>query len=61
MTEQLSSIAYRNFVDTCRSPMTRKHYLKGLDYFMDFLKIERGAYDRILPSERDQQIIQMDI
>jgi Phage integrase, N-terminal SAM-like domain len=61
MTEQLSSLAYRNFVDTCRSPMTRKYYLKGLDYFMDFLKIERRAYDKILLPERDQRVIQMDI
>jgi hypothetical protein len=41
--------------------MTKKHYLKGLGYFMDFLKVERGAYDSILPPERDQRVIQMDI
>jgi hypothetical protein len=61
MTEQLSSLAYRNFVDTCRSPNTRKYYLKGLDYFMDFLKIKRRTYDKILLPERDQRVIQMDI
>lgn len=61
MTEQLSSLAYRNFVDTCRSPTTKKYYQRGLSYFMDFLKVERGAYYKILPPERDQCVIQMDI
>jgi hypothetical protein len=35
--------------------------LKGLDYFMDFLKIKRRTYDKILLPERDQRVIQMDI
>jgi integrase len=54
-----SSLALRNFVQTCRSPETRKIYLAALQYFMDYLKIERDRYDKLL--EKDPKLIQMDI
>jgi|SRR5918992_3244479 site-specific recombinase XerD len=54
-----SSVALRNFVQTCRSPETRKIYLAALQYFMDYLKIERDRYDKLL--EKDPKLIQMDI
>lgn len=50
-------MAYRNFVNTCRSPITRKHYKKSLEYFMKFLKVDN--YDKLL--ETDPKIIQMNI
>lgn len=57
--EDRSNHAYRCFVDTCRSEATRKMYVKALDFFMDFLKIPRGSYDRLL--DKDPKLIQMDI
>jgi hypothetical protein len=61
MSEQLSSLAYRLFVDTCRSPVTRMHYIKALRYFMEYLSIPLQDYSKLLPPEKDPKIIQMDI
>jgi integrase len=55
----LQSLAFRNFVETCRSPATRKVYLFGLHSFMSYLKIQHDQYDKLL--EKDPKIIQMDI
>lgn len=49
--------AYRNFINTCRSPVTRKHYTRSLEYFMKFLKLD--DYDRIL--DMDPKLFQMNI
>jgi integrase len=60
--EQISSvsqIAKDNFVEACRSAATRILYQKGLDYFMDYIKLGREEYDRLL--ERDPKLIQMDM
>ncbi|MFZ0345724.1 MAG: hypothetical protein WAL24_11260 [Nitrososphaeraceae archaeon] len=57
MSEQLSSLAYRNFTMTCRSAATRKAYVRCLDHFMKYLKID--TYDKLL--DKDPKIIQMDI
>ena len=60
--EQISSvsqIAKNNFVESCRSAATRILYQKGLDYFMDYIKLGSEEYDRLL--ERDPKLIQMDI
>jgi integrase len=54
-------LAYRQFVEACRSPATREHYINGLSYFMDYLRINRQDYDKLLPPEKDIKIIQMDI
>ena len=56
-SSQPYSAAYRNFVNTCRSPVTRKHYTKSLEYFAKFLKLD--DYDRIL--EMDPKLLQMNI
>jgi integrase len=58
-TEDRSQSAYRYFVDTCRSAATRKAYVKALSFFMDYLKIPSGSYDRLL--DKDPKVIQMDI
>jgi site-specific recombinase XerD len=57
MSEQVSSLAYHNFVNTCRSHVTRRHYIKSLEYFMKFLKI--NDYYGLLKS--DPKVIQMNI
>lgn len=57
--KQLSSLAYRNLVNTCRTQATREAYLKGLHYFMEYLTIPLDAYDKLL--EKDPKLIQMDI
>src|SRR5688500_19036959 len=56
-SSQSSSVAYRNFINTCRSPVTRKHYARSLEYFTKFLKID--DYDRIL--DMDPKLLQMNI
>jgi site-specific recombinase XerD len=54
-----SSLAYRNFVDTCRSEATRRVYIKALRYFMGYLRLPSQAYDKLL--DKDPKSIQMDI
>lgn len=56
-SSQSSSAAYRNFINTCRSPVTRKHYTRSLEYFTKFLKLD--DYDRIL--DMDPKLLQMNI
>jgi site-specific recombinase XerD len=53
------SLAYRNFVDTCRSEATRRVYVKALHYFMGYLRLPLQAYDRLL--DKGPKSIQMDI
>jgi integrase len=53
------TIAYRNFVQTCRSAETRKIYVNALHYFMDYLKLGHEEYDKLL--DKDTKLIQMDI
>jgi hypothetical protein len=43
MSEQVTSIAYHNFINTCRNSTTQKSYKKSLEYFMKFLKV--GNWD----------------
>src|SRR5215207_3705018 len=52
-----SSIAYHNFINTCRSATTQKSYRKSLEYFMKFLKVHN--WDDLL--ESDPKIIQKNI
>ncbi|HEY6405411.1 MAG TPA: hypothetical protein VIX38_04985, partial [Nitrososphaeraceae archaeon] len=54
-----SSRAYRNLLDTCRSPATRILYTKTLRYFMSYLRLPDDAHDRLL--EKEPKLIQMDI
>jgi hypothetical protein len=56
---QLSQAAYRNLTETCKSPATRKIYIKSLGYFMQFLKLDKEQYDKLL--EKDHKLIQGDI
>lgn len=62
LTEQLissSSLAYRNFSQTCRSTSTRTLYTKALHYFMNYIQLTHDQYDKLL--EKDPKMIQMDI
>jgi integrase len=54
-----SEIAYRCFVDTCKTTATREIYTLALSFFMSYLKLPPGAYDRLL--DKDPKLIQMDI
>ena len=58
-SENKSQLAYRYFVDTCRSEATRETYITALHSFMDYLKLPLDAYDRLL--DKDPKLIQMDI
>jgi integrase len=58
-TTTVASLAYRNFIDTCRSQATRKVYVKALRYFMGYLRLPLQAYDKLL--DKDPKSIQMDI
>ena len=57
--QQQQSLAYREFVDSIKSPASRVLYIQALHYFMDYLRIPRGDYDRLL--DKDPKLIQMDI
>jgi site-specific recombinase XerD len=48
--------ALSNLLETCRSKATQISYIKGINYFMDFIGLERGAYDKLL--EKDHKDIQ---
>ena len=54
-----SSLAYRQFVETCKSPATRDLYVKALGYFMKYLRLGPNDYDKLL--NKDVKMIQMDI
>jgi integrase len=54
-----SSLAYRQFVETCKSPATRDLYVKALGYFMKYLRLGNNDYDKLL--NKDVKLIQMDI
>jgi hypothetical protein len=58
-SENKSQLAYRYFVDTCRSEATRETYITALHSFMDYLKLHLDAYERLL--DKDPKLIQMDI
>jgi hypothetical protein len=58
-TTTVASLAYRNFIDTCRSRATRKVYIKALRYFMGYLRLPLQVYDKLL--DKDPKSIQMDI
>jgi hypothetical protein len=55
----LSSYAYHLFINTCRIPVTRKQYIKGLRYFMTYLGLPLDAYDKLL--DKDPKHIQMNV
>ena len=54
-----SNAVFRNFSEACRSPETRSIYTLGLHYFMDYLRLDRSSYDKLL--EKDPRTIQMDV
>ena len=55
MSEQVTSVAYHNFINTCRNSTTQKSYKKSLEYFMRFLKVDN--WDKLL--EPDPKTIQV--
>jgi hypothetical protein len=59
VTEQVSLLAKRSFVESCRSPATRRHYIKAVKYFMTYLNLPPESYDKLI--EKDPKLIQMDI
>jgi site-specific recombinase XerC len=52
-------MAYRNFVNTCRSPLTRHIYKKALQYYLSYLKL--GAQDHVKLLDMDTKKAQMNI
>jgi hypothetical protein len=55
----ISSLALRNLSQTCKSPSTREVYVKVLNYFIDYLKLQTNDYGKLL--ELDTKTIQMHI
>ena len=51
---------YRNFINSCRSEATKRHYHESLGYFMKYMNIEGEDYSRLIDG-RDIKIIQADI
>src|SRR5919109_1889771 len=60
---KITTIAYRNFIETCRSSKTRQCYKKALHYFMSYLRVGPEDYDKLLPlaPNLDVKTIQMNI
>jgi integrase len=63
-TSATSSIAYRNFIHSLKSPKTRADYLRSLGYYMSFLKVKlqeerNDSYEKLL--QQDPKIIASDI
>lgn len=60
-----NSIAYRNFVNTCKSAKTRKNYEHSLQYYISYLCLEldklkeESIYDYLI--RQDPKITQMNI
>jgi hypothetical protein len=52
-------MAYRNFVNTCRSPLTRHIYKKALQYYLSYL--EFGPQDHVKLLDMDTKKAQMNI
>jgi hypothetical protein len=50
---------YRNFTLSIKSARTKRNYLQGLEYFMRFLRIQKGDYDALLKQE--PELIQSNI
>jgi site-specific recombinase XerD len=57
--ELSSSLAYRNFANSCRSATTRTEYTKILPYYMNF--IGRSVSYTDLIQQQDPKIIQQNI
>jgi hypothetical protein len=64
-TTTTDSVAYRNFVNTCRSAKTRKDYERSLQYYISYLRLqldqinEKSIYDYLVA--QDPKITQMNI
>lgn len=54
-----SNLAYRNFIDTCKTTATRDLYVRVLRYFIEYLQLPPDSYDKLL--ETDVKITQMNI
>lgn len=56
-----STLSFRQFIDTCKSPATRRMYVNALHYFMDYLGLSTSTrdYDKLL--KKDVKLIQLDI
>jgi hypothetical protein len=55
--EQTPLLAFGNCICTCRSRATRVTYQRSLHYFIDYLKIDRNEYEKLLTI--DPKLIQM--
>jgi len=56
---QTQNPAYSNFIEACKSPDTKSIYDSVIRYYMDYLRIDRSSYDKLLA--KDPRTIQMDI
>ena len=58
-----STLAFRQLVDTCKSPATRRMYVNVLHYFMEYLNLRLDSNDKDYHKllDKDPKLIQMDI
>lgn len=52
-------LAFRQFVETCKSPATRQTYVLALHHFMKYLRLDANDYHKLL--DKDVKLIQLDI
>jgi hypothetical protein len=58
-TKTNPTLAFRQFIETCKSPATRDTYVRALNSFMKFLKLNTNEYDKLL--DKDVKLIHLDI
>jgi integrase len=52
-------MAFRQFIDTCRTQATKETYVRALHYFMKYFGLGVNDYDKLL--DKDPKLIQFDI
>ena len=58
-TSTSAALAFRQFIDTCRTPATRATYVRALHYFIKYLGLGVNDYDKLL--DKDAKLIQFDV
>jgi hypothetical protein len=52
-------LAFRKFVEICKSSATRQTYVQALHHFMKYLRLDANDYHNLL--DKDVKLIQLDI
>ncbi|HZA69619.1 MAG TPA: hypothetical protein VE548_07950, partial [Nitrososphaeraceae archaeon] len=53
------TLAFRQFVETCKSPATKQTYVLALHHFMKYLRLDVNDYHKLL--DKNTKLIQLDV